>query len=125
MRAFTTRELERMQTAQEDGMMDECELLIRTERSQDEYGMPVVQWVSGSVCACGLENRRSDETLNAEADLFDAQLRLPLDTDLSRVDRLRVTRRFGVLLDQAEEYELVGETQRGPSGLLVNARRVV
>lgn len=125
MRAFTTRELERMQTAQEDGMMDECELLIRTERSQDEYGMPVVQWVSGAVCACGLENRRSDETLNAEADLFDAQLRLPLDTDLSRVDRLRVTRRFGVLLDQAEEYDLVGETQRGPSGLLVNARRVV
>lgn len=125
MRAFTTTEMERMQEAQETGMMDTCELLIRTERAQDEYGMPVEQWVIGSVCACGLENRAADETLNGEADLFDARIRLPLDTDLSRVDRLRLTRRFGMLLEQAEDYELVGETQRGPSGLLANVRRVV
>lgn len=106
-------------------MLDTCELLERAERAQDEYGMPVEQWVSAGNSACGVENRQSDETTNAEAEMFDAILRLPIDTDITRVDRVIVTHRFGELLDEAEAYELQGEVQRGPSGLQVKVKRVV
>jgi len=122
MRAFTSTELSRMQTAQEEGMMDTCELLIRTERASDEYGMPVVQWVTQGPIACGLDDTASPEMLNAEAHAFDAQLRLPIDTVIEAVDRVRITHRFGAMLAEPVEYELLGDALRGPSGLVVKLR---
>jgi hypothetical protein len=125
MRVFTTTELSRMQATQEGAMMDRCELLVRlvTDRN-DEYGMPLAMWVAVDT-VCGLENVRSEEMLNAEAHFFDAKLRLPIDTVISNVDRVLVTQRFGVLLNAAVEYELIGSAVRGPSGLVCDLRQVV
>jgi head-tail adaptor len=125
MRTFTMNELSRMQNAQETGMMDTCELICRGETGQDEYGQPVENWVAGATLACGLDNRASSEYRNAEAAVFDARLRLPIETDVSNVDRVRITHRFGILLETPLEFQLTGKTRRGPSGLLVDLRSVI
>jgi head-tail adaptor len=125
MRTFTTGELDRMQEAQEAAMMDICDLLIRGEAGQDEYGQPVETWTVGSTFVCGLNNKASSEYRNAEAPVYDARLRLPIETDISNVDRVRITHRFGILLETPLEFQLTGETRRGPSGLLVDLRSVI
>lgn len=125
MSRFSLAELAAMQTAQEEAMQDYCELLIRTERAVDEYGMPVEQWITGAALYCGLENTRSAEWRNAEPPDFDARLRLPIDTDITNVDRVRITERFGVMLDEPLLFALTGKTRRGPSGLVVELKVVV
>ena len=123
MRTFTTTELERMQGTQEEGMMDTCDLLehVTTDR-EDEYGKPVEEWVARSGIACGLDLRSSEEVRNAEADLWDARLRLPIDTEVSRVDRVVITHRFGVLLETPMLFQMEGEADRGPSGLILKLK---
>lgn len=125
MSKFSLAELSAMQSTQEDAMQDYCELLVRTERAVDEYGMPVEQWVVGSALFCGLENTRSAEWRNGEPPDFDARLRLPIDTDISNVDRVRITERFGVLLEEPLLFALTGKTKRGPSGLVVELKVVI
>lgn len=126
MTSFSAAELACMQTTQEAAMMDTCDLLVRDETDRaDEYGMPVANWVIQATVACGLDMRPSQEARNAEAKLFDARLRLPIETDFSQVDRVRITHRFGVMLEAPLEYEIIGQAQRGPSGLRVELRGVV
>ena len=125
MNPFSRDELGAMQTAQEDAMQDVCELLIRTERAVDEYGMPTVQWVVGQTVACGLSTKSSGENRNAEAPEYDAQLRLPISTDISNIDRVHITERFHQMLNVPLEFALTGRTIRGPSGLLVNLKVIV
>ena len=123
MRNFTSTELERMQGTQEEGMMDICDLLehVETDR-KDEYGKPVEQWVARSGLACGLDLRSSGEVRNAEADLWDVRLRLPIDTEVSRVDRVVITHRFGALLGEPMLFQVEGEALRGPSGLVLKLK---
>ena len=125
MSKFSLAELAAMQETQDEAMQDYCELLIRTERAVDEYGMPVEQWVTGAALDCGLENTRSSEWRNGEPPDFDARLRLPIDTDVSNVDRVRITERFGVMLETPILFALTGKTKRGPSGLVVDLKVVV
>jgi hypothetical protein len=126
MTSFTAAELACMQTTQESAMLDQCDLLqsFMTDR-KDAYGQPVEQMVVKATLACGLDMRPSRETLNAEARLYDARLRLPIDTDVTGVDHVLVTHRFGVMLDTPLEYEVLGEPQRGPSGLRLELRGVI
>lgn len=125
MRVFTPDELERMQGAQAQAMMDQCDLLIKFKTDRiDEYGHPISEWVTAATLACGLDLRASREMINAEAYVYDARLRLPIDTLITRIDRVRVTHRYGVLLETALDFDLVGEPRRGPSGLLMDLRTV-
>lgn len=115
-----------MQAAQEAGMMDTCDLLVRDETDRaDEYGMPVANWIVQATVSCGLDMRPSQEARNAEAKLFDARLRIPIDTTFSQVDRVRITHRFGAMLEAPLEYEIIGQPQRGPSGLRLELRGLV
>ena len=132
MRAFTSTELERMQGAQEDAMMDKGVILEYTETDRsDEYGVPVAPYVEGAVTVCGFDGSPRQE-VNAPAgggnvtqvDINEVRLRFPLDTRIDNLDRLRVTHRFGVLQDEPATYELLEQPRQGPSGLLVRARKV-
>lgn len=125
MTVLSEAELAGMQATQVAAMMDQCELLIRTEVAADDYGMPVVRWLVSGTPMCGLDTKASREFRQAEAPYYDARVRLAIDTDISGVDRVRVTHRFGVALDEAVEYEVVGEAMQGPSGLVVMLRSVV
>ncbi len=105
--------------------MDVCELLehVETDR-QDEYGKPVEQWVARGGIACGLDLRSSGEVRNAEAGLWDARLRLPIDTEVSRVDRVVITHRFGVLLEEPMLFQAEGDTLKGPSGIILKLKNI-
>jgi hypothetical protein len=129
MRAFTTDELSRMQSTQTAAMMDQCNLVRFFETNRvDEYGVPVIEWVSEPTL-CGLDMDPRPEW-NAPAGGGDATqveagvavLRLPLDTEVTNLDKVTITERFGVLLDVPLVYELSEPPRRGPSGLTVRLR---
>jgi len=112
-----------MQETQEEGMMDICDLLEHMETDREnKYGKPVEEWVTRSGLACGLDMRSSGEVRNAEAELWDARLRLPIDTEVSRVDRVVITHRFGVLLKEPMLFQFEGGALRGPSGLVLKLK---
>jgi hypothetical protein len=130
VRALTTDELSRMQTTQESAMMDTCIILRCTDGCADEYGMPITAWVEGAAIVCGYDGRRHVEagipagTPATQVALTDGRVRLPIETDISNLDRIELTHRFGVLLPEPALFEISGDPRRGPSGLLVDVRRV-
>lgn len=122
--SFSTAELASLQTAQEGHMMDTCVRLVYTPGVADAYGKPAESWVDGATLSCGFYPGRSSEVMHwTEVVLSEAQIRLPITTSLNNRDRLRVTHRHGVAIT-AETYEIVGQPLRGPSGLLLNLRKV-
>lgn len=126
MRPFSLGELGRMQGTQQGAMQDVCVLEQWTAGVQDDYGVKASSYVDGAELVCGLDLTQNDldEANSAETSLAEGRLRLPIDTQLDRRDRVRITRRFGVLLETPVRYELVGDPRRGPSGLVVNVRVV-
>jgi len=121
---FTADDLASMRACQEDHMQDTCELLRCSESGTDAYGMPYKSFVLVSTSDCGLNTKASREMLNAEAHVFDAQLRLPYDTEITNIDRVRITHRFGEMLETPVEYDILGNPMAGPSGLVLNLRSV-
>lgn len=121
MRPLSPGERARMAATQESAMLDTCRLISRTESSAtDDYGKPIMT-ETVVVSPCGLNLKASQEFDNAQARVYDAQLRLPLDTILSNIDVIEITHRFGEPVDVLR-YEVIGDTRRGPSGLLVDLR---
>jgi hypothetical protein len=131
MRAFTTTELSRMQGGQEEAMMDTCVIFHYLDGVTDKYGVPVPTFIEGSVSECGLDPDPKPEW-NAPAaggdqtqvQAGEARIRLPIDTRIGNKDRVRITHRFGELLDIALDYELTSELRQGPSGLVASCRVV-
>jgi head-tail adaptor len=121
---FSKAELAAMAATQKSAMMDTCTLLVRSTSGVDEYGLPIVSWVDGETLRCGLDMRASREMLNAEAHVYDARLRLPIDTRVSNVDRVRITDRFGELLHAPMYFDFIGEPRWGPSGIVIDLRTV-
>lgn len=125
VRDFTSTELSRMQDAQEDAMQDMCVRMEYAQGSQDAHGKPAETWTEGDSLSCGFDPAAKEEAMEGtEVVMTDAVMRLPLDTTLDNRDRLKVTHRFGEELDTAETFEIIGEAERGPSGLVLNLRKV-
>ena len=102
-------------------MLDTCTLVqvIDTD-AVDQYGNPITGEIeTSSICTLNLEASR--EWLNAEARVYDAKIRLPIDTESSNVDYLRVTHRFGVAVDELR-YEFIGDPRRGLASLVADLR---
>ena len=125
MRAFTSDELERMQAAQGDAMQDTCVRLAYGSSSTDDYGMPVATYTAGEAMSCGFDPTAKEEAMDGtQVVMTDAKLRLPIGTTLDHRDRIRITHRFGVALASPPTFEIIGEPERGPSGLVLNLRLV-
>ena len=127
MRVFASEELSRMQMTQESAMMDQCTLLRRTTTGTDDYGQPVEAFVDFAVAECGFDSRASREVMGAsQVPVYDARLRLAMEYEslVSNVDRVRITHRFSEALETALTYDVDGLAVRGPSGLLLNLRKV-
>jgi len=131
MRAFTSDELSGMQGTQESAMMDRCTILVYTSRGSDEYGMPVTLWVEGANVACGLDmaprrewNAPAGAGDQTQVEAGEARIRLPIDTEISNLERIRITHRFGEMLLTPLEYELIEGVRRGPSGLVARCQLV-
>lgn len=102
-------------------MMDTCTLVeVIDSDDVEEYGKPITA-TNETSSECGLNLTASKEWLNAEMRVYDARLRLPIDTEISNVDHVIITHRFGVEVD-GMRFEFIGDPRRGPSGLLADLR---
>ncbi len=121
MRAFGSDELERMQATQHAAMRDRCVLEIAAN-APHAYGYGLA-YSAGAALACGLHMSPSREVMESgQVAMPDARLRLPLGTNVTGVDRVRVTHRYGALLSTPLVYDVIGLPERGPSGLQLNLR---
>jgi len=124
VRVFSTGELEALQGTQEGAMQDRCVLLTRGSAGTDEHGQPIATWTERAATACGFGYPSPREAMGgAQVPATQGRVRLPLDTDVSNVDRVRLTHRFGAALSPTETFEVVGEPRRGPSGLALDLKR--
>lgn len=124
MRHFTPTELERMRATQQNAMQDECAVLAYSS-VPDAYGNPVATYTAGSGIPCGVELLRpSERQASGEVPRIDLRLRLPLETVFDPRDRIRVIYRYGAAVTQ-EDYDIVGPSKRGPSGLVVECVKTV
>jgi hypothetical protein len=122
--AFSAAELLTMRAAQNGHMMDVGTLDRYTLAAADAYGNPNPSWPTGSATICGYRQARPDEILEAsDVPYFDASLRLPIGTVIDTKDRFTLTHRHGTAIS-AIRHEIVGQPQRGPSGLVVRLKVV-
>jgi hypothetical protein len=129
MDMFTANELASMQATQKSAMMDECLIISKADLGTDPYGMPVESYPDtggeGTTSVCGLNMDPKGEAMgDTQVSLIDARLRLPIGTEISRTDRIRITKRFGLSLEDTLLFKVMGEPRRGPSGLVVDLKRV-
>lgn len=116
-------DLAMMREAQGVTMHDICVPLTRIDGARDAYNRPQELYLPGLPTACGLDMRASKEVQQeTRLPLYDARLRLPVGTDVTHLDRIKVTHRYGEALTTALYYDVIGEPLRGPSGLLLNLR---
>ena len=114
-----------MRSAQDAAMQDTCRRLAYGATT-DAYGNPDVTYTpAASTVACGVRMVRPEELqASGEVPDIDAEIRMPIATVLDERDRIRVTARYGE--DTTDiDYEIEGPMQRGPSGLVVQCRKVV
>lgn len=107
-------------------MMDTA-LHLQRSVVNDRYNRPSETFTPAQSYRCGFDPDPSTEGMNAtEAAMMDARLRLPilLDEVIANTDRLRITHRFGVVVDSPVDFEIVGLPERGPSGLVFTLKRV-
>lgn len=126
MDAFSVSELLDMREAQEDAMMDLCNISRISNAGVDGYGKPKRTWVTiykDVVCGFGYPSPREAMGL-AQAEQIDAKLRLPITTDITNLDRVTIIERFSE--DEAEPitYEVGGPVEQGPSGIIIWLRKV-
>ena len=127
MRAFTTDELSRMQSTQESAMMDTCQVVRRMESGTDDYGYPIEAYEIVWTGECGFDASSNKEVMESgQVAVIDAQIRLPISIqeDFDNLDRIKITYRHGVEDESPQTFEMIGEPERGPSGLVVNLRLV-
>lgn len=122
--AFTQTELTALQAAQDVHMMDTC-TIDRWSASDNAYNLPSPTWTSSAALACGYEVIEPQELMRSTTDApaFDARLRLPISTTIDPKDRITITKRHGVAITPIV-HEVVGDPERGPSGLVLKLRKV-
>jgi hypothetical protein len=124
--AFTEKELIGMADDQTAHMLDTCRILTRTE-TLDTFGQKVETWVTvGEEITCGLEMSPGAERLGIEgtAIQYDGILRLPMDQPVNIVDRVKITKRFGIRQETQLIYQFVSPIQSGASGTRYALRRI-
>lgn len=127
MQPFDANLLTRLQATQESTMQDTCVILKWRELDTTQYGRKRHQYEAYTTSACGFDPTATREVMDGtQVAVTDGTLRLPiaLHKEIDQLDRVRITHRFGVALNDPPTYELIGLPQRGPSGLILNLRLV-
>lgn len=129
---LSTLELGQMQADNESYMMDTAIIMTRSD-VVDKYGQPIITWTPGTTIPCGFAaspfkfRSRELSVYGAEETseiLVRARVSLDYRDSLSTKDRLRLTHKLGVLLATAEDYDIQGFVEHGPSAMVVNLKRV-
>jgi hypothetical protein len=115
-----------MRGTQDSAMMDTCQRLPYAAGAADAYGNPgSSSWSAGATLSCGFKPfSRKEEMDGTQVVIVDAEMRLPIATVLDNRDRLKLTKRHGATISPQPVYEIIGEAERGPSGLVLRLRLV-
>ena len=114
-----------MQTVQAAHMMDTCIVQAFSAGAANAWNVLADGYTNGSAIFCGYQAVGGDEVQGeTEVVRIDARFRLPFGTSIAPRDRIKLTHRHGAAIT-AEYYEVVGEEMRGPSGLVVEAVRLM
>jgi hypothetical protein len=120
---FSAADLAFMRNTQNNHMMDECIIYSTISGSAlDSYGRPTL--TSGSALSvCGLDMRASTENdqAGAQSPNYDARVRLPITDTITRIDQVKVTKRFSEAITPIT-FQVEGDALRGPSGLVLNLK---
>ena len=129
---LSTLELGQMQSDNEAYMMDTAVIYTRTD-AINSSGQPIETWTAGATIPCGFAfspfKFRSRELAVYGAEetseiLVRARISLDYVDVLTTNDRLRLTHKHGIALTVAQDYDIQGFLEPGPSGLVVNLKRV-
>ena len=130
--SLSTLELAQMQADNEDHMMDTAVIYTRTD-TLDSYGQPEPTWTKGDTIPCGFgfspfkfRSRELNIYGAEETSEILVRARVPLDYQdtLTTNDRLRLTHLKGDKLTTAQDYDVQGFLETGPSAAVVNLKRV-
>lgn len=113
-----------MQQTATTRFFDKCRIHPYSSATSDAHNQPVESYSpAGSELSCGFSYKTPREVLsNAQIVVRDAVLRLPVDTTISKFDRVEITNVKGQALASSLYFEVVGEPQVGPSALVVDLR---
>lgn len=125
MRALQSEELDRLQSNQESSLMDAGKIYSYSDSTTDNYGNPAPSYAVGDVVACGYKPRSTREVQQGnETITIDGELRLAHGTVITSKDRFELTKRYGETLSPTLLFYVVGLPAIGPSGVVVNLKRV-
>lgn len=123
MNALTATELAGFQSTAEGSFFDSCKLGTATAAS---FGSDPgsASYSYGDEIACGFAYGGQNEVKDgSQAPIYDATLRLPIDTTIANIDRVQVTQRHGVAITP-EYYTIEGKPSRGPSAIVLNLKLI-
>ena len=116
---LSSQDLARMRDVQADLYHDTCQVCVYTESGTSSWGYGQPHYVAQPAISCGFKPASVREVMDSgQVAMTVAQLRLPVDTEVTALDRIRLTHRYGAALDDAEVYAIKG-IKRGPSGLVL------
>lgn len=130
MRPFSAGELSGMRATQEGAMMDSCLVLAYSPGAPDSFGgLSNPTYTPGDPIPCGynptVKSGNRESVLENKTVLgTNAELRLPVDTVIGPRDRVQITHRHGEALGSPITLEVAGPIKRGPSGLVVDVKKV-
>ena len=125
MPALTVSELADLKIVQTAHMMDTW-VYVRRMTAPNAYGGETETWVDGNTLPCGFSfSPSASRELLRSTDVPETthKLRLPHGTPVGEHDRIRITKRFGVVEARPITYEIIGPSHSGPSGVIVNLER--
>lgn len=124
---LTATQITQMQNQAGDLMHDTCVVQTYTSSTVDSYRQPTVTYPDGSAISCGFSWRQLGNTERLFPELhsltYDALVRVPIGTTVTRKDRVKLTKRMGVAITNIV-FEVSGPVMRGPTCLMVPLRRV-
>lgn len=117
-------EIARMRTTQEDHMPDTCVVLSYSATS-DNYGHDVETYTPGSAIVCGyMPSSENEINEDSQTEVASAQMRLPISTQIGKLDRVQLTALKGETLAAPLLFQVTGTPKQGPSGLVVMLKRI-
>lgn len=126
---LTTAELTAMQATQGTTMLDACKLLPGSD-VEGSYGQEETTYADTGISevACGFEPgsaARGGSIAGVVVELA-ARIRLSLTAGVAVTPNyhIKLTKRLGVTLATAEEYQVTGWPKRGPTCFVVEVQRV-
>jgi hypothetical protein len=125
MRKLTTSDFDGMVMVVEDSFFDECNLINNTMSYESTYGDEVLTPTTISGVSCGFKNGNSVD-LNKQ-NLFqtevDATLRIPIDTTISGIDMIQMTK-LNLVAISPITYKLEGEPQIGKTCVILGLKSI-